>query len=75
MGGRQTGGKMTCLPVESDGPQKQPRSPPAALPPRGLKPVAGSSQALMTDRTASSDDLTQLEMRDDLPAAGASMSL
>jgi SulP family sulfate permease len=44
---------------------------PAALPPRGLKPVAGSSQALMTDRTASSDDLTQLEMRDDMPAAGA----
>jgi hypothetical protein len=25
----------------------------------------------MTDRTASSDDLTQLEMRDDMPAAGA----
>jgi SulP family sulfate permease len=48
---------------------------PAALPPRGLKPVAGSSQALMTDRTASSDDLTQLEMRDDLPAAGGAMSL
>jgi SulP family sulfate permease len=50
-------------------------TPPAALPPRGLKPVAGSSQALMTDRTASSDDLTQLEMRDDLPAAGGAMSL
>jgi hypothetical protein len=29
----------------------------------------------MTDRTASSDDLTQLEMRDDLPAAGGAMSL